>query len=129
MSVLADHHFPVHPRGKTIRGRGLGIRKLTKPARALLAADVAAGKVQLGDFSERQLALLLGVSISYIRAARGLSDTQRIAVEHGFRPLVAAPSRALPRPASAQQQLAQVVNQIGINATLDLLASTEHVAA
>jgi hypothetical protein len=126
MSVITDMHFPVHPEGKTVRGRGLGSRKLSKPARALLAADIAAGKVRLDDFSERQLSLLLGVSVPYIRAARGLDDVQRIAVEHGFRPLVVAPPRALPAPA---KQLAQVVHQIGINATLDLLASAEQVTA
>jgi len=129
MTVITDHHFPVHPMGKTVSGRGLGNRKLSKAARALLAADIVSGKVQLDDFSERQLSLLLNVSVAYIRAARALDNAERIAVEHAFRPLVVAPPRALPTPASAQRQLSQIVHRIGVNATLDLLASTERVAA
>jgi hypothetical protein len=114
------------PPGETVRGRGLGHRELSKTARALLAADIAVGRIRISDFSERQLAFILGVSVPYIRAARALDDMQRIAVERGRRPLIVTPPRTSP---SVREQLTHVVDRIGVDATLNLLAMNEWPAA
>jgi hypothetical protein len=65
----------------------------------------------------------LNVSISYIRAVRALSVTQRTAIERGLCKLSEFhPAHALPSP---QKQIAKVVQQIGVDQALNLLAAAE----
>jgi hypothetical protein len=110
--------------GKAIRGRGLAARKLNKTSRALLVADIAEGSVVLADMSVRQLASAVGVSIAYAHAALRLAPIDREAVRRGLRPLVQPHA-----PAGPQERLAKIVDEIGLDKTLDLLAGTDKRAA
>jgi hypothetical protein len=112
------------PAGKTIRGRGLALRKLGKAQRALLAADIARGEVMLTDLSIRQIAAAVGVSVAYAHAALRLSALEREGVRRGLRPLVQQHA-----PAGPRERLAKLVDEIGIDAALDLLAQTQAAAA
>jgi hypothetical protein len=114
------------PRIKYLHARGLPLRKLSKTARALLAADVASGAVQLQGLSNIQLSRLFGVSAGYIRLARGLDPMQRMAVEGNRRPLVDAHILRLYQHPAARDRFLKAARELGgIDAALGVLASVE----
>ena len=120
---------------KTFDGRGLAHRQLDPRQRAVLAADVLDGTVQL-DLSQTQLATLLGVSVTYIQAARKLSPGKRTGILHGwdlasFSELV-APQRQLrlklPAPNCASVtnlQLEHVIRTVGVERVLECAVAVE----
>jgi hypothetical protein len=84
MKVVSISHPPV----RSVKGRGLACRKLSKPARALLGVDIIEGTTNITDLSHRQVAATVGVSIAYLSAALRLAPAEREAVRRGLRPLV-----------------------------------------
>jgi hypothetical protein len=106
-----------------VRGRGLAFRKLSKGARALLAAEIHEGTVVLSDLSVKQLAAIVGCSSAYVHAALRASPLEREAVRRGLRPLVQAHA-----PTGPQERLSKIVDEIGLDRTINLLASFEAVA-
>jgi hypothetical protein len=130
---IVDAHSLLHARG-------------TKAAKACNAADVVDGLAVLQNPTLRLAATAYGVSIGSVARARRLTPEQRQAVRRGQRPLILprAPTTppTLPVPStvpaippvppitmSARERLDEIVSEIGLGATLDLLAATEKVAA
>jgi hypothetical protein len=126
--------------------------RASKAVKACAAADAVDGLAVLQNYTLRLAATAYGVSIGSVARARRLSPEQRQAVRQGKRPLIlprapSAPSTppippALPGPStapatppvspvvmSARERLGQIVKEIGMSATLDLLAATEKAAA
>jgi hypothetical protein len=122
MTVLQLPH-PARP-GKSIRGRGLGVRKLSKAGRALLAADIAEGATTLSDLSIRQIAAVVGVSVAYVHRALRASPLEREAVRRGLRPLVQPHA-----PATPAERLTKIVHEIGHAQVASLLTQVERKAA
>jgi hypothetical protein len=107
---------------------------------------VVDGLVRLQNHTLKLAAAAYGVSIGSVARARRLTPEQRQAVRQGRRPLIlprvpSAPP-VLPAPATppvpvvitpvimgARERLDEIVAEIGIYATLDLLAAKERVAA
>jgi hypothetical protein len=58
----------------TISGRNLAHGRRTAGQRALLAADLSAGRVRLERVTATQAALLCGVSLAYVEAAQAIAD-------------------------------------------------------
>jgi len=54
----------------TVTGEFLAKNRLSKRARAQLAADIISGKVRVADFTIKQAAALCSVSVAYINEAR-----------------------------------------------------------
>ena len=125
----------------------LHLRAASKAVKACDAADAVDGLAILGNFTLKLAAVAYGVSIGSVARARRLTPEQRQAVRQGKRPLVlprasSAPP-ALPVPSTApatppvstpvvmgpRERLAEIIAEIGVSATLDLLAATEKVAA
>ena len=116
-------------------------RQASKSAKACDAADVLDGLAVVQNFTLRLTAAAYGVSIGSVARARRLTPEQRQAVRKGQRPLILpATSSAPPAPVSAmpaappvivgpRERLDEIVAEIGLSATLDLLAATEKVAA
>jgi hypothetical protein len=118
----------------------------SKAAKACDAADAVDGLAILGHPILRLAAAAYGVSNGSVARALRLTPEQRQAVRRKERPLIlprdpSAPP-TLPVPAiapavppvspmimSARERLGEIVNEIGLNATLDLFAATEKVAA
>jgi hypothetical protein len=64
---------PTTPTATTIRrvtGQFLAKNRLSKRARAQLAADILAGKAVITDYTIKQLAVLCRVSVPYVTEAR-----------------------------------------------------------
>jgi hypothetical protein len=98
--------------------------KLGKAQRALLGAEAKEGFLTLTDMSVRQLASVFGVSPGYIAAALKASPLHREAVRRGLRSLVE------PHPKTgAQERLGKIVEEIGVDGVLSLLAVNEQAAA
>jgi len=126
--------------------------RVSKAAKACDAADAVDGLAILGHPTLRLAATAYGVSIGSVARALRLTPEQRQAVRRNERPLIlprapSAPSTppvppALPVPSTApatppvppvvmgpRERLDEIVAEIGLSATLDLLAATEKVAA
>jgi hypothetical protein len=118
----------------------------SKATKACNAADALDGRVAVQNLTLRLMSAAYGVSVPYISRARRLTPEQRQAVRQGKRPLILprAPSTppALPVPPTApmtppvppvtmgaRERLAEIVAEIGLDATLTLLANNERVAA
>jgi|SRR5215472_640721 len=114
-----------------------------KATKSVDAADACDGLVVLQNPTVRLAATAYGVSLGSVARARRLTPEQRDAVRQGKRPLVlprtpaASPAPTVvpatpsvpPVIADAQQQLAYLVAEIGLNTVIDLLAANEKVAA
>jgi hypothetical protein len=112
---------------KTIKGRGLFARKLSKAARAVLAAEIAEGTVSLCDLSFKQIASVVGVSVGYAQMAKHLTSGQREDVRRGTRPLVwPKVSPALPSP---HERPTEIVGETGPSTTPGLLTTNDKTAA
>jgi hypothetical protein len=133
LDKTTSYHVPtlMQPRVKTVTGRYLAHGKLSKPERAVLAADLHDGTAVLGRLTIAQLARLAGVSDTYVRAAIAASPERRRRVKAGEVPLVAPPPvrRTLPLPApaisfaaSSDDQVVNLVREIGVGRTWDAIA-------
>jgi hypothetical protein len=124
-------------------------QRATKAAKACDAADAADGFIKLQNLTLRVVAVAWGVSVGSVARARCLTPEQRDAVRRGERPLVLpqAPAEPLTLPAAppppnapatpsvppvtageivdARDRLNRLVKEIGIDAVLNLLATTE----
>ena len=130
---------------RVVDAHGLLHLRASKAARACLAADIVDGLAVLQNPTLRLAATACGVSLGSVARARRLTPEQRKAVRQKRRPLVlpaippAPPAPpALPVPTivpvppvtmGARERLTEIVREIGFNATLDLLAASERVAA
>jgi hypothetical protein len=130
----------------TVDAHSLPHMRQSKATKACNAADALDGRVAVQNLTLRLMSAAYGVSVPYISRARRLTPEQRQAVRQGQRPLVlpralSAPP-ALPVPSttpatppvpptvmSARERLGQIVNEIGLNGVLDLLAASERIAA
>jgi hypothetical protein len=111
---------------KTIDQRGLSRAKLSKSARAILAADWQDGSIILAHPTAALAAVVMGVSMTYVTAAKKLTPAQRAEVRIGQRPLIIAPMpKPMPPLPSAEEQLRKIVAEIGVAAALNLLATME----
>jgi hypothetical protein len=114
-----------------------------KSAKACDAADAVDGLAILGNPTIRLAATAYGVSVGSVARALRLTPEQRRAVRQGQRPLIlphAPPAPPVPSTApatppvspvvmSARERLGAIINEIGLSATLDLLAASEKAAA
>jgi hypothetical protein len=127
---------------RVVDPHGLLHMRASKSAKACDAADVIDGLAVLQNPTLRLAAAAYGVSIGSVARARRLTPEQRQAVRKGQRPLILpATSSAPPAPpvsampaappviVGPRERLDDIVAEIGLNATLDLLAATEKVAA
>jgi hypothetical protein len=110
-----------------------------KSTRACDAADAVDGLAALQNPTMRLAATAYGVSLGSVARARRLTPEQRQAVRQGKRPLVlprtpaappipSAPPATPPVPpviADARHCLDRLVKEIGLDAVLNLLATTE----
>jgi len=126
------------PSLRTVDAHSVPHRKSSKAARAVDAADLVDGYAVLQNPTIRLAAATYGVSVGSVTRARRLTPEQRQEVRRGWRPLIiphAKPSLPVPPPSAsplieeAHAQLLGVVSHIGWDATLDLLATIEKVAA
>ena len=108
----------VKPGLRTVDARSLLNRKLTKAARACDAADLLDGFAVLLPTS-RLVATISGISTSSVSRAQRLTPEQRAAVRRGERPL------SLPRRVCPQEQLSQIVDEIGLDRVRNLLWAFE----
>jgi hypothetical protein len=82
---------------RKVAGRDLAHRKRTAVERALLAADIAAGRVVVVELTLRQANSLTGASPTYASAAVKLDAGERRSVANGWRSLIPQITRrALP---------------------------------
>ena len=92
----------VEPR--EIAGRNLAHARRTAVERALLAADIAAGRVAVTGLTLKQAVALTGASLSYAGVATKLDAGERRAVARGWRPLIPQ-NVARPKPAPTLAEL------------------------
>jgi hypothetical protein len=115
---------------RVIPGKSLVHRHLNARQRAVIAADILAGRLILQP-SASQLASLLGVCPAYVRLAQQLSSEERQAIASGtdatrFAVLFKS-QHALPAPklTVSDAQLAAAIRAAGIERTLEVAASVE----
>jgi hypothetical protein len=122
-AITAPAVVRVPPRQVT--GRNIAHGKRSPVERAILAADVIAGRVVITDLTQQQVMSLLRASKPYVAAARRLSRTERQAVFAGWRPLVVKPTkRSAPTPSDAET-LANIVARHGVDAALEMIVAAE----
>lgn len=118
---------------RTISGRGLVHRHLDKRQLACLAADVRAD-LAIIRHTDRQLADIFGVSVTYIVAAAKLSSEKRKAILKGWDPtsfaeLLNPPATVLALPAPntpvSDAELAYVIRAAGLDRTLAVAIAVE----
>ena len=128
---------------RVVDSHGLLHMRVPKAAKACDAADAVDGLAILGNPTLKLAAVAYGVSIGSVASALRLSPEQRQAVRQKRRPLVlpaippapsvpaipAAPPVITPVTMGPRERLKDIVHEIGLDATLNLLAATEKVAA
>jgi hypothetical protein len=121
---------PLAMGAKTIRGRTLAHQHWTAPIRALTAADLVTGRLELVNITALQAAALCKVSQPYVSAAIRIADdiVVRRQIENGTRPLIEPRPRewALLRPtptplaaawtAASPEERAKLATIVGIDA-------------
>jgi hypothetical protein len=114
---------------RTITGRDLAHKKRTPTQRALLAADLASGRVIVTGLTLRQATMLTGASPSYASVAARLDGNERIAVARGWRrllPYSTKPAMPTPKPALVNDaELIELVRSVGIDRTLAAAVAVE----
>src|SRR5262245_22060625 len=115
---------------RAVDAHSLPHRKASKAARAVDAADILDGLMTLQNLTVPLVAAALGISSSSVANARRLTPEQRDAVRKGKRPLVLPTKPAPlplppPAPVSAQQRLAEIVAEVGVNTTIDMIAALD----
>ena len=117
--------------------------RASKAAKVCDAADLADGLAVLQNPTQRVAATAYGLSAQSVARALRLTPEQRHAVRQDKRPLVlprapSAPPVPAVSPASPvitpvtmgpRERLNEIVNEIGLTATLGMLAASEKVAA
>jgi hypothetical protein len=125
---------------RVVDAHGLLHLRVSKAAKACDAADAVDGLAILGNPTLKLAAVAFGVSVGSVARARRLTPEQRSAVRQKQRPLVLPPALPVPTvvPApspippvimDARERLQAIVNELGLNATFDLLVANERVAA
>jgi hypothetical protein len=89
---------PVATPPRQITGRNLAHARRNPVERALLAADLASGRVVLVEPTMRQIVGLTGASPSYAAAAAALDEGERRSVSRGWRPMI--PTQQVKRDAA-----------------------------
>jgi len=103
---------PVTTSRPSVDPHSLTHKQLPKPMRAVLGAEILDGRIPLMNPTVSIVAQAMGVSASYITAARRLSPKQRQDAARGLRPLVE--HRAAPALApSVEQRLSEIVAELG----------------
>jgi hypothetical protein len=127
------------PTPKVITGQSLAHRELDKRQRAVLAADMFDGTVPFRP-TQAQSALICGVSVTYVTAARKLSPGERSAILQGydvtrFADLLRPPrqlSLAMPVLPTVKvlpdSVLENLIRSAGIERVLDIAAAVERAA-
>jgi hypothetical protein len=103
-------------------------RALSKTKRALLGASVLKGELDLKP-TAKDVAHMVGCSVAYLHRAAKLSPAEEQQVRAHLRPLIEPKVKALPKPTSLEERLADNVAEQGVNATLAMLAAIERGAA
>jgi len=112
--------------------------KTPKAVRAVDGADILDGIAKLENLTLPLVAAGMGVSVSYLVKAHRLTPEQRQAVRDGQRPLVLSRTPTEPPKlptvvpfvtADVEFRLACLVQDVGLDTVLDLLARTEHRVA
>jgi hypothetical protein len=120
--------------GRSLAGR---IPHMTPVERAVLAAEILEGKVALVDVMAKTVAVLCGVSTTYVAGAAKLSQAERVEVLAGQRSLLEpnqprprhrAPAPAIDYAAELERILAEAINQIGKDPVLDAAVAAEQQA-
>jgi hypothetical protein len=122
---------------RVIDAHSLPHLKLSKAARAVLAADILDGIVRLEHYTVPLVARAVGVSSAYVTVAHRLIPEERERVRKGQRPLrVPAPPLASPIFSSAPTEmdaharLANIVAELGgVTETLNVLAAMDYCIA
>jgi hypothetical protein len=118
-------YAPVNSVPRLVMGMWLAHAKLSKAERAYLAGDLYTGAARLVEPTMLQAAMLARVNVTYAHwAIKRPND--RLLVESGAVPLVPpAGPKALPKPVSPLDRLADVVAELGMNGTLNALTMIE----
>jgi hypothetical protein len=106
---------------KTIDGRSLAHRDLSKPQLAIIAADIYDGRLRFNP-TQRQVADICGVSLSYVRFALALPPDVRVPAN------VRPPRRMTVRAvnyAISDVELVKAIRAIGVNRVLDAAVAAE----
>jgi hypothetical protein len=128
---------------RVVDAHGLLHKRASKSAKACDAADAVDGFAVVQNPTLRLAANAYGVSVGSVARARRLTPEQRQAVRRGERPLILphAPSTPPALPAAPatppvspvvmgpRERLGKIIDEIGVNAVLDLLAANERTAA
>jgi hypothetical protein len=91
--------------------------------RAFLGADLVTERVRLIKPTQTAAAYLVGTNVTYVQAALR-QQAERAAIEAGLRPLVPPLRPTLASP-SARDRVTELVNEVGCNVILDILAGIE----
>ena len=95
--------------------------QLSLVERAYAAADLHKGNVLLVQPTVLQSAALYRVNPTYVHCALKRPNDRKL-VESGAVPFTLPVVKALPAPVSPQQRLADVVAEVGVTGTLNMLA-------
>ena len=128
---------------RVVDSHGLLHMRVPKAAKACDAADAVDGLATLGNPTLKLAAVAYGVSIGSVARALKLTPEQRDAVRQGKRALLprapsVIPAVITPVPATPpvspvvmgpRERLKEIINEIGFDATFNLLAASEKVAA
>jgi hypothetical protein len=109
------------PVKKTVSGYSLAHRHLTKRERAILAANLFDGQVRLTP-TQRQVADMCGVSLTYVRYALALPPDVRVPAN--VRPPRHVPAKVI-NSDIADSELVKAIRTIGIERVLEAAVAAE----
>jgi hypothetical protein len=124
----------IHP--LTIIGAGLNNRKLSKIQRAVMAADTYDGVLRLNP-SQKQLAAIFNVSVTYLTIALGLPPARRAVIMRGEDPVSFAELMNPPRQLSlrgpalpdlrliSDDELETMIRNAGVERVLEAAVAVE----
>jgi hypothetical protein len=120
----------VNPSPRTVDPHSLVHARMSKSALAIIGADLLDGRRVLSHLTYGIAASAVKVSVLYLARARRLTPEQRQDVWNGRRPLfLPRPVAPLPIilavPASPEKKLQDIVAELGMTETLELLARIE----
>jgi hypothetical protein len=111
---------------RSIDGHSLLHKNGSKSIHACLAADLVDGATRMDRPTIRVAAVACGCSPSYVVCALRLSPQQRDEVRAGRRTIPVQRSKPLLRVNDPRKALQSIVDAIGHDTTLDLLAASEN---
>lgn len=111
---------------RQVTGRNIAHARRSPIERALLAADILAGRVDLVGLTAKQIAVMLKTNQPYVDAARDLSAAERRLVEAGLRPLKPAKRPTLQ---CDDEVLTRAIRRLGVDRVLEIAAQLERIAA